>query len=496
MDIPARQAHTSRVFLWLFLTLNFFYILTSSGRVRLIDEVLPVFQTESIVQRGSTAVPQAVEARLFYGKFDRRGQPQAPYPPGPAIAAAPWYLAGRHVLLKLPGIPAGAQNLVTDFAIVLSNATFSALAVALAFVILARLGLAARDALRAALVIAFATPIFCHSAWYYSEPLTTALLLGAACALFTAADVERLPLGRIVVAGACLGATLWMRPTQALAVAVFMIAVALSGREDRWRVAALAAAVVALFGGAYLWRNSAMFGDPFDFGYPELAENGKRLNSFDTPLLTGLYGLLLSPGKSAFLFAPPLVLALAGLPKLWRENRGLAAAIMLTPLAYLLFYAKYTQYEGGYGFGPRYLVPGIVLLCLALGPAMRGASAGTKKILLALFTAGVLINAIGMATSPLEDQATGRYYDAHWNYRLDYNPLAGQGRLLLHYLTSPDPAPIGRGFDRWFVYLSKGGVATGTLAILAALTAAGAAFSAVRLRRALHGGDSRPPRNA
>jgi len=38
----------------------------------------------------------------------------------------------------------------------------------------------------------------------------------------------------------------------------------------------------------------------------------KRLNTFDTPLWKGLYGFLLSPGKSVFIFAPPLLLALAG----------------------------------------------------------------------------------------------------------------------------------------------------------------------------------------
>ena len=33
--------------------------------------------------------------------------------------------------------------------------------------------------------------------------------------------------------------------------------------------------------------------------YPDVAENGKHLNGFDTPITTGLYGFLLSPGKSS-----------------------------------------------------------------------------------------------------------------------------------------------------------------------------------------------------
>ncbi len=52
--------HPRRTAVWLFLFLTCLFVLTSSGRVRVIDEVLPVYQTESLVERGSTAVPQAV----------------------------------------------------------------------------------------------------------------------------------------------------------------------------------------------------------------------------------------------------------------------------------------------------------------------------------------------------------------------------------------------------------------------------------------------------
>ena len=111
-----------------------------------------------------------------------------------------------------------------------------------------------------------------------------------------------------------------------------------------------------------------LFGSPFAFGYPAVAEGAKRLNSFATPILAGLYGFLLSPGKSIFLFAPPAILALAGLRALWRRDRGLATVAVLLPLADLLFFCKYSQWEGGYCVGPRYIVPALVLLCLGLGP--------------------------------------------------------------------------------------------------------------------------------
>lgn len=103
MDSP----HTSRrCALLFFLCLNCFYLLTSTGRVRTMDEYLTLFETESLVLRQSMAVPQAVAAKNFYGKYDRNQQPRAPYPPGHALAAAPWYAAGRYALARLPGVPA------------------------------------------------------------------------------------------------------------------------------------------------------------------------------------------------------------------------------------------------------------------------------------------------------------------------------------------------------------------------------------------------------
>lgn len=484
---PELATHVRRPFLWLFLFLNCVFILTSSGRVRIIDEVLPVYQTESIVERGSTAIPQAAGAQLFYGKRDSQGRPQAPYPPGPALLAVPWYLAGRSVLASLPGVPQSAEALVTDFSIVLSSATYAALAASLMFLVFIGMGVAQKRALLGALALAFATPLFCYSAWYFSEPLAAALFLSATVALFVRPASEDFSARGCLLAGLALGATLWVRPTHLLTALVFLAAILASERgwTCRLRAAAIVAAVLGAFGAAYLLRNGMLYGNVFDFGYPAAAEGGRRLNTFETPLLTGIMAFLFSPGKSVFLFAPPLLLASWGLPRIWRQNRGLAVVLGGAPLVSLLFFSRYTQFEGGYAFGPRYLVPGMMLLACAVGVVLREGSGTQRKLLLALCLAGMLVNVIGLATSPLEDMASGKYYDEQFNYRLDYSPLAGQGALLVKYLSDAAPAAIGRGFDRWFVFLHKGGVSTGWLLLVGGLATAGAAFSAVRLLRSV-----------
>jgi hypothetical protein len=85
----------------------------------------------------------------------------------------------------------------------------------------------------------------------------------------------------------------------------------------------------------------------------------------------------------------------------------------------------------------------------------------------------------------MEDQVPrGRYYDAHWTYRLNYS-LTGPTKLFWKYINDPQPARLGLGWDRWFVFLSKGGVSRATLAILMAAMIAGLAISLLGLSRAV-----------
>ena len=471
------------------LFLNFFYFLFSSGRVRTIDEVSADFQVESIAKHKTAAIPQAIDAKMFYGTIDRFGRPESPYPPGQALVMLPWYFAGRFVGQHLPGLPPNMRDIVSDFFLTGESAFCSALAVVFALYIFLQLGISRKTSLLAAGILALATPIAAYSGWLLSEPLAAALLLGATAVLFASTPGEPIHFARALGAGAMLGAAIWVRPTHVIIVPIFLVAVILSDRERGWR-AATALAVAAGIGLALLlWRNDYLHGSLFDFGYPSAAEGGKALNTFETPLITGLIGFLVSPGKSIFLFSPPILLALAGLPRLWRRDRGLAFVAAAAPIAYLLFFATYTQWEGGYCYGPRYLVPALALLGLGVGPALASndsenqpASRNIRFMAMAVFAAGFLVQAIGTTTSFLEADVAGGYYDAQYNYRMSFSPIAMHIHLLAHYAAS-GAAPIGRGFDKWWVFLSKAGASTAALFVIAGVMIAGTLLSGWFLRR-------------
>ena len=144
---PVSTSATRRIAWWLFAAFQFFYLITSTGRVRTPDEYNTLYTTESLVLRGSTAVPQAVKLNNFYGRYDVHGQPRAAYPPGQALLCAPWYALGQYLLARLPGVPADDADLVVAFSSDLSSATFAALTVTFFFLLLAGIGIPARACL-------------------------------------------------------------------------------------------------------------------------------------------------------------------------------------------------------------------------------------------------------------------------------------------------------------------------------------------------------------
>lgn len=96
--------------------------------------------------------------------------------------------------------------------------------------------------------------------------------------------------------------------------------------------------------------NWVAFGNPFEQGY------GPK--PFDTNVAVGVYGLLLSPSRGLFVYAPYLLFALAAFALAWRRP-GLVASrlrgLSLAWVATLLLYASYAEWWGGRVFGARFL---------------------------------------------------------------------------------------------------------------------------------------------
>src|SRR4029077_13523374 len=108
------------------------------------------------------------------------------------------------------------------------------------------------------------------------------------------------------------------------------------------------------------------FGSVFNTYLQVFGEEQKRLNPalpaaypFETPFHAGFFGALFSPEKSFFLFDPLLILTVLIGVLAWKHFSGAIRAYLISfgvlLLAYMSFYAKYTDWSGDTAWGDRYV---------------------------------------------------------------------------------------------------------------------------------------------
>jgi hypothetical protein len=343
------------------------------------------------------------------------------------------------------------------YVVSLFNQFVTAFTGAILFLMAYRLGNSMLVSAALALLWGLSTFAWPYAVTYFSEPLFTACLLLTALALLAYAQTRsNARFIWLALAGLALGWAALTRSTGLVLVPAFALytlaattrhaegaplaralssmrrlpapSVTLRAWLPRGLAAALAfglpfAACLALL----LWHNNARFGDPFDNGYAG--------ESFSTPLLKGATGLLFSPGKGLFVYAPILILACVGWPRFWKQNRAAAALCAAVPLIVLLTYARWWTWWGGWCWGPRFLVPALPFLILGLGPLLRS-SHWARVAAIPLALAGVLIALVGVLvdatphaaalSSPSLAAEERAYFDP------GRTPIEAHARFLLH----------------------------------------------------------------
>ena len=97
--------------------------------------------------------------------------------------------------------------------------------------------------------------------------------------------------------------------------------------------------------------------------------NDGKLNNVNFPLfgnpIIGFLTLLVSPGKSIFLYSPPIILGILGYAELRSRVPALAKAVAATTVVLVLFLSCISFAGGDWCWGPRYLIPLLPLAALA-----------------------------------------------------------------------------------------------------------------------------------
>ncbi len=434
-------ARTAR---WIGIAAFLFFALTGGGRIVGSDEVTMLDLSHALLH-GGVAVP--VGATLD-GPDGRHYTKNAA---GQAVIALPLVAAAEATAERLP-LPEHRRVLAVRFVVSFFNALVTALLLATFYTTVRALGVRARPALAATVMLGLTTPVWVYAKSFMAEPLQAlGLLLALAGSARAAAGAGRgawwaglgiliavsVKLSMLPLALVCLWPLRGARPTAWFAPLV-MLALALAGH--------------ALY-------NQARFGTPFETGYGAQATP----TAYSTPLLVGLYGLLLSSGKGIAWFAPALWLAPAGWRAMRRVGGAQARAAVTVALAgaiAVLLYAKFEHWAGDGSFGPRYLVPLLPLAFVLVAFALNEATGLRKALATALAVAGLAVQLGGVAIYfgaqmreagdyPYTRALNDPHFMSESHFNPYFSPIAGHWRMLARntgeHLARKGPRLSGEG---------------------------------------------------
>lgn len=313
-----------------------------------------------------------------------------------------------------------------------SAAALAACAAALSYLTFRRHA-SRRWALVCALAFAFATNQWATSSQALWQQGTAALLLIVALLIVTG------PASRsaVVLAGVSAGLLAANRPPDAvfaLVIAVYALAVWAPGRRGLFLTAAAIPCVLVLV------YNIAFFGH-LTGGYSRYFATQPHF--FANPIPIGVAGMLVSPGKGLFVFAPFLLAVPLLGRRLWRlpAQRLLLCLLTVAMLAHLCIHAS-TDWRGGYSYGPRYAVELLPPLMWMLSLVVATLRQFARMLLLValLFSTGVQVIGTFFYKAVNEHVLNSNDYRQMWQWR--------NCQFVAEFQAGPTPLYLGRTLRR------------------------------------------------
>jgi hypothetical protein len=400
--------------------------------------------SQSIVHHGTVAVgPQ-------FGVVGRGGHYFAKYGIGLSLLAVPFVAVGDLVSL----ITGDQSKLEAFFAASLMPLVMGFLAASL-YRTTRRLGADSFWAAVIAVGAAFGTYALPYGKDFFAEPLTTLAIV---------LSIEFLIAGRCELAGIALAVAVTTRPESVVLVAVLPVIV--------W--------VFRGFREAFVYGAIAAVGAVVDAGYDQyrfgsVVKSGYGSEGFTTPFLHGAGGLLFSPEKSVLLFAPIVLLAVLGSIRLWTTHKRFVVVLTLANLlVFFVLSAAWHSWQGGWSWGPRLLLPGVIPAMLLLSPLTRR----ERRVGIGLLAAGFVVSASTILVSTRAQQLDHPLPSVGPSILRQYQLVPAVTRYTVEHLRNATPGDSRRYLSLWQVNLRQFGTTgllaglAGTLVLLAALVVA------------------------
>ncbi len=370
------------------------------------------------------------ELELPYFLVVSNGHVVSSYPPWAGVLALPVYLAP-----VLMGADPTSVPLIDDLEKRSAMLITAASVVVMLFVL--RCVTSEKSAWLIAATYAFGTSSFSIS----SQALWQHGVVQLCLALTLYCIVKGLETARFsAYAGLALGCMVISRPLT-LIVAIPFVAYIVHKQRDQLVGFIVAGSPPLLLFMAY---NIFYFGSPFTTGFggtmtPSEVVSARLSSSFDTPILEGIAGVLVSPAAGLLVYSPVFVLSALGLVIAWRDPRYLYLRyIGAAPLLLIIVVSKWHGWWGGDCYGPRLLADVTPILSLLLYPAVECCAGKTalRYSIIGLVTMSIGMHAIGAGRDRVTGAKTwsafyeiGRHPERLWSWR--NSPPMYYGKQLL-----------------------------------------------------------------
>ena len=389
--MPDSNRSLSSVPIYIFLFFLGFYLITTQGILFVADSRVNFQTVRSLVETNSLAID--CEIQPIFIDSSPSGKCYSKYDLGLAITAVPFYLLGRTVYgPAAPGVDTLSPSQLVTGTI---SQFITAVTCTLLYLLAVHLSKSPKRALDFIFLFGMCTLAWPYASQFLSQPLVGLLLL---ITVFTLIKTKAEPAyGKFAIAGLSLGWACFTRLDTLPLVLVIAAYAFYQLRQKSWTWPVIfrfmAILLLPVFAAimAYLAHQFIRSGQWLQVGYED--------EGWNTPFGVGLYGLLLSPGKGLVFYSPLAILALLGLRQLWQQ--GWQAEVTLIGglfLVQLATYASWWAWDGGWTWGPRFLVSTQPLLILGLLPWLNRPR--YRWVLLLFATVAYFVQIIGVATDP------------------------------------------------------------------------------------------------
>ena len=283
------------------------------------------------------------------------------------------------------------DGLVRPLAVHVAPAALGALACMMMFLLLRDLGIRRRTASACAVILAVSTTTFVYARMPYSEIMQLACFLGLFRYLLRILDkpAPRDAIWLGIWAG-CLFNSKYVFASAIVGAGALIIWTYRKQRDDLKRVLLWSAIAGAPFVVLALWYNYARWGSITATGYEPYLDM-----YFGGSLFDGAWGTLASPNKSAFLYSPPLILAVLAMPKAFRAVPRLGKAMLVMVVPVFLIYSTYRSWSGDYAWGPRFFVWAVPVVMIPLAWFFVGK--WRRAAVIAVAALGLVVQLLGSA---------------------------------------------------------------------------------------------------